>query len=264
MIEGSLTNVRSFKLMLDHPPPPRLSLALSEFPRSGKEMSHLLLSMRRLVRQARRGDGHPVLTLPGYGAGDSSMALVRHYLNKIGYQAHPLKLGINYDTAEDSIRRIEDAAAFRRKMTGLVIKRIREIYQREHRPVSLIGWSMGGTYALDASQEIPLLTRQVISLGAPYGDPRSTSLYKVLNRIKGTDVPLEEQDFNVWLKLRSLKTGAVPIKVVYSERDGIVPSGAARLKDHPCVEYIEVDSSHLGFSANPKVFEVLEQLLASS
>jgi hypothetical protein len=54
----------------------------------------------------------------------------------------------------------------------------------------------------------------------------------------------------------------VPIKVVYSERDGIVPSSAARLKDDPCVEYIEVDSSHMGFALNPKVYEVLAQLLS--
>jgi len=250
------------ELVLDYPTPPSLSLALSEFPRSGAEVARLLLHMRGLVKRAHPGDGHPVLTLPGYGAGDNAMALVRYFLNKIGYQAHPLKLGINFDTAEDSIHRIEEAAAFRKKMSGLVIERIKKIYQSEKRKVSLVGWSMGGVYALDASQEIPDLTRKVITLGAPYGDPRSTSLYKLLNLVKGTDVSLEEQDFGVWLKLRCLKTNDVPIKVVYSERDGIVPSSAARLKDDPCVEYIEVDSSHMGFALNPKVYEVLQQLLA--
>jgi pimeloyl-ACP methyl ester carboxylesterase len=101
-------------------------------------------------------------------------------------------------------------------------------------------------------------------MGAPYGDPRSTSLYKLLNKVKGSNVPLEEQDFGVWLKLRRLKTNDVPIKVIYSERDGIVPSSAARLKNHPCIEYIEVDSSHMGFALNPKVYEVIQRLLALS
>jgi pimeloyl-ACP methyl ester carboxylesterase len=252
----------SSELMLDYPTPPSLSLALSEFPRSGAEVARLLLHMRGLVKRARPGDGHPVLTLPGYGAGDSAMALVRFYLNKIGYQAHPLKLGINFDTAEDSIHRIEEAVAFRQKMSSLVVERIKEIYQSERKKVSLVGWSMGGIYAFDASQEVPHLTRKVISLGAPYGDPRSTSLYKLLNRVKGTDIPMEEQDFGVWLKLRRIKTDDVPIKVVYSEKDGIVPSSAARLQNHPCVEYIEVDSSHIGFASNPKVYKVIQRLLA--
>jgi pimeloyl-ACP methyl ester carboxylesterase len=252
----------SSELILDHPTPPSLSHVLSEFPRAGAEVARLLVSMPRLIKKAHPGDGHPVLTLPGYGAGDGAMGLIRHYLNKIGYQAHPLKLGVNFDTAEDSIHRIEEAAAFRRKMSGLVVERIKEIYQSERKKVSLVGWSMGGIYAFDASQEVPQLTRSVITLGAPYGDPRSTSLYKLLNRVKGTDIPMEEQDFGVWLKLRRIKTDAVPIKVVYSEKDGIVPSSAARLKNHPCVEYIEVDSSHIGFASNPKVYKVIQRLLA--
>ena len=138
------------ELVLDYPTPPSLSLALSEFPRSGAEVARLLLHMRGLVKRAHPGDGHPVLTLPGYGAGDSAMALVRFYLNKIGYQAHPLKLGINFDTAEDSIHRIEEAAAFRQKMSGLVIERAQggrpqEAIGRGTRAIChhQIGWSRG-------------------------------------------------------------------------------------------------------------------------
>jgi hypothetical protein len=56
--------------------------------------SSLLLSP--LLMRAPRGDGHPVLALPGFLASDLSMAPMRRYLKELGYDAHAWNMGRNF------------------------------------------------------------------------------------------------------------------------------------------------------------------------
>ena len=87
------------------PTPPSLSLTLSELARSGGETARLFFGMRALIAESAPGDGHPVLTVPGYGGDDASIATMRYFLRQLGYRAYALKLGANYeDGARDQIR----------------------------------------------------------------------------------------------------------------------------------------------------------------
>jgi hypothetical protein len=49
-----------------------------------------------LLRRAPRGDGHPVLVLPGLAASDVSTQPLRTYLRAQGYAAHGWKQGPNH------------------------------------------------------------------------------------------------------------------------------------------------------------------------
>ena len=49
-----------------------------------------------LLRRAPRGDGHPVLVLPGLAASDASTRPLRAYLTEQGYAAHGWKQGSNH------------------------------------------------------------------------------------------------------------------------------------------------------------------------
>src|SRR6201746_2955388 len=95
--------------------------------------SSLLLSP--LLLRARKGDGHPVLALPGFLASDLSMAPMRRYLKELGYDTHAWNMG--------------------RNLGGVASKRsaLRELLQRIHdttgRKVSVVGWSLGGIYPRD-------------------------------------------------------------------------------------------------------------------
>src|SRR5258708_22263373 len=73
--------------------PPALSLLLAEFRGIFEFNASLLFSP--LLRGAPRGDGHPVLTLPGFLASDLSMAPMRRYLKELGYDAHAWNNGRN-------------------------------------------------------------------------------------------------------------------------------------------------------------------------
>ena len=246
------------------PTPPSLSLAMSDLPRSGLDIFRLTTRLSGLVREAKQGDGHPVLTLPGYGGGDASMLAMRHFFNRIGYNSFALGLGINFEPEEDRIRCIEDACAFREKMADKVQQRVDEIYQQTGEPVTLVGWSMGGLYAFDVAQQSPQQVRQLITLGSPFGDPRGTSMFNLMRTINRSDVPVEEQDFSLWSDKAVIKTRDVPMKIVFSQADGFVAPQIAMLADHDCVEHIEISAAHAGFTHNPRVFSLLAELLSES
>src|SRR5271156_5521675 len=113
--------------------PPGLGLLLAEM--RGIFEFNASLMMSPLLLRAPRGDGHPVLALPGFLAGDLSMTPMRRYLSELGYDAHALQMGRNLG----GLSRVRTALR----------KRFAEIHETTRRKVSLVGWSLGGVYARD-------------------------------------------------------------------------------------------------------------------
>src|SRR5713226_7711341 len=113
--------------------PPGLGLLLAEVRGIFEFNASLLLSP--LLMRAPKGDGHPVLTLPGFLASDLSMAPMRRYLKLLGYDAHAWNMGRNLGSV-----------ASKRGALGDLVKRIHDTTGRK---VSLVGWSLGGIYARD-------------------------------------------------------------------------------------------------------------------
>ena len=107
--------------------PPGLGLLLAEMRGILEFNTSLLLSP--LLMRAPKGDGHPVLTLPGFLASDLSMAPMRRYLSELGYDAYAWKMGRNIG----GVSRIR--AALR--------DRLAEIHGNTGRKVSIVGWSSG-------------------------------------------------------------------------------------------------------------------------
>jgi hypothetical protein len=93
--------------------------------------------------------------------------------------------------------------------------------------VTLIGWSLGGLYAVALAHRFPQWIRQVITLGTPFGDPRGTALYSVMGRIHGNEA--DEASLRRWVE-HTYSGGVlrVPVLTLYSESDGIVGAGIAR------------------------------------
>jgi alpha-beta hydrolase superfamily lysophospholipase len=106
-----------------------------------------------LLQLAPRGDGHPVLVLPGLGAGDRSTRPLRWFLRSRGYWVHGWKLGTNQGPDERTTR-------------GLA-RRLDELADQHGQAVSLVGWSMGGVYARFLARRTPHSVRLVITLGSP-------------------------------------------------------------------------------------------------
>src|SRR5260370_30903689 len=73
--------------------PPGLGLLLAEARGIFEFNASVLFSP--LLMRAPKGDGHPVLTLPGFLASDVSMAPMRRYLKELGYDTYAWKMGRN-------------------------------------------------------------------------------------------------------------------------------------------------------------------------
>src|SRR3954469_18320110 len=105
--------------------PPGLFWILAEARSLFELNSSLLLSP--LLMSAPRGDGHPVLLLPGFLASDLSMAPMRRYLRELGYDSHAWQMGRNLG----GIARLRAALG----------ERLAEIHASTGRKVSIVGWS---------------------------------------------------------------------------------------------------------------------------
>ncbi len=101
-----------------------------------------------------KGDGHPVLVLPGFSASDLSTIPIRNVLKRLGYRSHGWGLGTNRGPDDALLRAMRD--------------RLEELSARYDQMVSIVGWSLGGVYARGLARRHPELVRQVITLGSPF------------------------------------------------------------------------------------------------
>lgn len=146
-------------------PAPSKALLLLES-RALPEFSAFCL-MRPWLSLAPRGDGHPVLVLPGLLADDASTRPLRDFLKSQGYRVHGWKQGRN--------------CGLRQNVESDMVARVDELYERHgRRKISLIGWSLGGLYARHVAKIRSDKVRCMISLGSPFaGSPRSTNAWHV-------------------------------------------------------------------------------------
>lgn len=241
-----------------HNKPPHLFYSSVELPRVLQEMS-LLLPAHSCLRKNCGGDGQPVMTLPGFGAGDYSTAILRRYLRRWGYDARPWEAGPNMNPRE-----MNSFDALREHMQTLLqflTARLEKINAETQRPIALIGWSLGGIVSRLLASSRPELVSQIISLGTPYGDFRSTVLYPLMSRINGDQI--DQADVDAWQDISNAPLENVPLTVVYSKSDGFVAPHIATMPRGEWVENIAVVSSHVGFAVNPIVLNLVSGRLAT-
>jgi pimeloyl-ACP methyl ester carboxylesterase len=234
--------------------PPRLRHSVMEFSRVALEIGSTAL-LGPVLKTLPRGDGHTIMTIPGFMGADGSTSQLRRFLNNRGYNAIPWGLGRN--AAEVRSQNIDDFLAHRSRTEDAVAARVKSEFQASGRKLTLIGWSLGGLYAVALAHRYPQWIRQVITLGTPYGDPRGTALYNVMGGLYEHQV--EEAALVRWVahtysggKLR------VPVLALYSESDGIVGAGIAKCQGDPrYVTNVAVFASHVGFPFNPVVLAVI-------
>ncbi|PZQ65961.1 MAG: alpha/beta hydrolase [Variovorax paradoxus] len=120
------------------------------------------LMMWPWLQLAPRGDGHPVLVLPGLVVSDISTRLLRRYLRGRGHDVHGWGLGNNFGP--------------RPGVEAAMVARLQALHDKEGRKVSLVGWSLGGVFARLLASRHPHLVRDVVTLGSPFaGSPRATN-----------------------------------------------------------------------------------------
>lgn len=222
-------------------------LTVLEWPRFFGETAALMATLPWLTR-APRGDGHPVIVLPGFATNDAMTVLLRGYLGWLGHRVYPWELGWNFD--HKSVGEEGEHIA----------RRIAEIADETGRKVSLVGWSLGGVISREAARRDHGALRQVITLGSPFtGNPEATAATQLYEIMTGNEVRGEAADARYRDAHRPLP---VPSSAIYSLTDGITAWENCVAEEGPQSESIQVASSHMGFVANPAVFWAVADRLA--
>jgi len=204
------------------------------------------LAFAPLLRLAAHGDGHAVLALPGFLAGDMSTLLMRRYLHALGYHAEGWELGRNI-------------GGFYR-MREALRARLTRLSNDTGGKVSLVGWSLGGVFARDLALNMPEAVRSVITLGAPFARDLQASnarrLYEQVTGEKTGDAHAED--------LTALGGDLpVPATSIYTKLDGVVNWRCSVGREGPLSENIEILlASHIGLGGNPAALWAIADRLA--
>lgn len=201
-----------------------------------------------ILAKAPKGDGRPILLIPGYKASDLSMKPLGAYLGYLGYQVYYSELGRNNGNVNTDMLRVG--------------KRAQEIAQSlDGQSLTLIGWSLGGVLTREAARLFPDSVREVITLGTPIkGGPKFTSIGKQYIAINNIDIESFEADVH----LRNSIGFDQAVTSIYSKTDGIVGWQASIDTYNNQANNIEVKSSHLGLGVNPQVWKIIAQTLHDS
>ena len=222
--------------------PPSRTLMFLE----GRALSELgaFLGALPLLSLAPKGDGHPVLVLPGLVASDSSTRPLRSFLKSRGYAVSGWRQGRNL--------------GLRHGVQNAMVDLVQELNDTNGRKVSLVGWSLGGLYARQLAKMMPDRVRSVITLGSPFASgPKATNAWRVYEMASGRRADEEDARFGGSLS----GTPPVPTTAIFSRTDGVCAWQGCMEKTTATSESIEVESSHCGMAHHPAaVYAVADRL----
>lgn len=198
--------------------------------------------------------GDPVLLVPGFLAGDGTLALMSRALRAQGFRTYRSHIHANIGCTLNAAAQLEG--------------RLESIAIRRGTRVQVVGHSLGGMLARGVAVRRPDLVSNVVTLGSPMLAPgahhRSLSAsVEMLVRLSKAGVPglmaedcvagaCARQSFE---ECRAPMPAGIGFTAVYSRRDGIVDWRACV---DPVAHQVEVTASHLGMAFDPRVIDVVE------
>ena len=203
------------------------------------------------------GAGRGVLLIPGFMAGDGSLATMTHWLRTAGWHTKRAGIRANVDCSEVACTRLEE--------------RLERLADTTGDRVVVIGQSRGGVMAKALAARRPDLVSGVIGLGSPIRSmlavhPLVLAQVGVVAALGGGRVP----GMFSWRclrgdccdRFRSALEGPFPEDVGYvslfSRSDGVVDWHSCL---DPAARCVEVHSSHCGMSVNAEVYRAVAHAL---
>jgi triacylglycerol lipase len=228
-------------------------------PRVGLEAAALLRSPVFRGEGVEDGRGRPVLLLPGFLAGDDSLALMTRWLRRSGYHTRKAGLRANVGCSAETVERLED--------------RLEELVERQGRRAAIVGQSRGGGLARVLAARRPDLVTGIVTLGTPHEQPLAVHPLVSLQLLAvGALGTLGFPGFfsrsclsgdccaEFWEQVAAPLPPHVGFVSVYSRSDGIVDWRACRA---PGAELVAIDSSHVGMAVNAGAYRAIAHALVS-
>jgi len=225
---------------------------------SSLELARLLRDPEFRTPDPGAGGGRPVLLVPGFLAGDGSLALMRGWLRRSGYWAVSSRIQLNVDCLTATLSAVEERAE------GLA-------HDRGAR-VAIVGQSRGGTLARALAVRRPDLVSGVVTLGSPQTAPLAVhplvlahvGAVAALGRLGVRGVLTDDcLRGSCCESLRATFDAPFPDHVgyvtIYSRTDGIVDWHACV---DPAAEQVEVAASHIGMAFSAPTYHATTRALA--
>ena len=205
-------------------------------------------------------DVDPVVLVPGFLAGDATLAPMARALREAGHRTYRSHIRANVGCTVQATEELES--------------RIESVVDRRGRRVRIVGHSLGGMLARGLAVRRPDLVSGIVTLGSPMLAPGAhhatlTRSLDALVRLSRAGVPgLMALDCIAGDCARAsfdASRAALPAEVaftaIFSRRDGIVDWRACI---DPLATAVEVRSSHLGMAVDPTVVHAVRRALAES
>jgi triacylglycerol lipase len=223
------------------------------------ELARLLVDPVFVVQSGvQRGDGRPVVLLPGFLAGDQTLVIMAQWLRRLGYAPHACGFVANVDCSDRALQRVEG--------------RVNALHQSHGRRVALVGHSRGGHFARAMAARAPDRVSHAISLGADLRGlvgvsvPTLAAVAAVRRGLALTRRMRAEQCFTAECSCafaqdygRSFPADRVRLTSIYSKQDGVVRWEGSVVPEADCVE---VTGSHVGLAVNRKAYRAIAGALA--
>jgi pimeloyl-ACP methyl ester carboxylesterase len=205
-----------------------------------------------------RGDGRPVVLLPGFIAGDQTLAVMATWLYRLGYCPQTCGFVANVDCSQRALERVE--------------RKVASLHRRHGRRVAVIGHSRGGHLARALGAWRPERVSHAISLGADlqrmFGISAPTQYAVVATRralhLTGRALAPGCLTEDCDCAFTSHYAGEFPVDTVrltsiYTKGDGVVRWQRCVVPEADC---IEVDGSHTGLIFNRSAYRAIGLALA--
>jgi triacylglycerol lipase len=203
------------------------------------------------------GRGLPVLLIPGFLAGDGSLALMANWLRRSGYRTSRAGVIVNVDCSAAVLTRLES--------------RLERLVAEQGRRAAIVGQSRGGGLAKVLATRRPDLVSGIVTLGSPQLDPLAVHPLVHLQiaavaTLGSVGAPrlfkrsCRDGDCcaSFWEDLTAPLPRRIRFVSVYSRTDGIVDWRACL---GPGADHVEVDASHIGMAVNPAAWRVVAEAL---
>jgi pimeloyl-ACP methyl ester carboxylesterase len=223
------------------------------------ELTQLLASPVYYGAGLPRGDGRPVLMLPGLFGNDLYLLPMHTWLARLGYRPVGSSLALNVGCPERLRNRVKEELQHATKRNG--------------RPVALIGHSRGGILGRALAAELGDRCSHLVLLGSPVGGmknfdramktppaaPRVARAGTWWRRLLDPDCDVPFCGCPFPADFQRPLSAATKVTSIYSREDGIVPAVACPI---PGARNIEVRGTHIGLVYNSVVYRHVAEALA--
>lgn len=215
--------------------------------RVGLEVASLVRDPVFRGEGVKDGRGQPVLLIPGFLAGDDSLALMTRWLRGTNHHAKRAGIRMNVDCSQAAVQRLEE--------------KVEVLVERQGQRAAVIGHSRGGHFARVLARRRPDLVSGIVTLGSPLTEP--LALHPVVRAqvyavgalgtvgVRGLfrhSCLWGECCNQFWADAESPFPNGVGFLSVYSKTDGVVRWQSCL---DPHAEHLEIHASHIGMGMHP-------------